>query len=111
MIGVFRTILNHCEIFFASIIIIGSVPVRGSYYGNTSAEILLDDVICSGSEISLLDCAHSPLGTHDCDPHTELAGVRCKGECTITYHNLADDVVLHTYSNKLLLQHLAPSLD
>ena len=39
--------------------------------------ILLDDVMCTGSELRLLNCISSPLGTHDCD-HTEDAGVICQ---------------------------------
>ncbi len=58
----------------------GSIPVRGSYYGNSSAEILLDDILCDGSETSLLECSHAGLGVHNCDTQTELAGVKCEGK-------------------------------
>ena len=57
----------------------GSIPVSGGHYGNVSAEILLDDVVCEGSESSLLMCGHAGLGVHNCNPETELAGVRCGG--------------------------------
>ncbi|KFO11622.1 Neurotrypsin, partial [Balearica regulorum gibbericeps] len=41
--------------------------------------ILLDDVACAGTELSLLDCPHSNWGQHDCS-HTEDVGVRCSPE-------------------------------
>uniref|UniRef100_A0A670HU34 Neurotrypsin n=1 Tax=Podarcis muralis TaxID=64176 RepID=A0A670HU34_PODMU len=38
--------------------------------------ILLDDVACTGSELSLFDCPHSNWGQHDCS-HEEDVGVHC----------------------------------
>uniref|UniRef100_A0A8C0BUC9 Neurotrypsin n=1 Tax=Buteo japonicus TaxID=224669 RepID=A0A8C0BUC9_9AVES len=43
--------------------------------------ILLDDVACAGTELSLLDCPHSNWGQHDCS-HAEDVGVRCSPEMT-----------------------------
>ncbi|XP_074815983.1 neurotrypsin-like isoform X2 [Natator depressus] len=41
--------------------------------------ILLDDMACTGTEFSLLDCPHSNWGQHDCS-HAEDVGVRCSPE-------------------------------
>ncbi|NXA39889.1 NETR protein, partial [Eudromia elegans] len=41
--------------------------------------ILLDDVACTGTELSLLDCAHSDWGQHDCS-HAEDVGIHCSPE-------------------------------
>lgn len=41
--------------------------------------ILLDDVGCKGTELSLLDCPHSNWGQHDCS-HAEDVGIRCSPE-------------------------------
>ncbi|XP_030425412.1 neurotrypsin-like [Gopherus evgoodei] len=41
--------------------------------------ILLDDVACTGTEFSFLDCPHSNWGQHDCS-HAEDVGVRCSPE-------------------------------
>lgn len=45
--------------------------------------ILLDDVICNGSEDGIVYCNRSEIGTHDCK-HSEDAGVICQG-LTYTY--------------------------
>ncbi|XP_067222124.1 deleted in malignant brain tumors 1 protein-like [Chanodichthys erythropterus] len=58
-----------------------------AYFGQGSDLIWLDDVECSGSESSLTQCSHSPLGNHDCG-HQEDAGVVClKGEYSIRLVN------------------------
>ncbi|KAH1168453.1 neurotrypsin-like [Mauremys mutica] len=41
--------------------------------------ILLDNVACTGTEFSFLDCPHSNWGQHDCS-HAEDVGVRCSPE-------------------------------
>uniref|UniRef100_A0A8C7PIG7 SRCR domain-containing protein n=1 Tax=Oncorhynchus mykiss TaxID=8022 RepID=A0A8C7PIG7_ONCMY len=51
-------------------------------FGKGSGSISLDDLACSGSEVSLLQCPHSGLGNHDCGHH-EDAGVTCAGEINV----------------------------
>ena len=58
--------------------IVDAVPFRNAFYGNGSGTIFLDNVICQGTESSLLDCTTNPIGEHNCD-HSEDAGVRCEG--------------------------------
>ena len=55
-----------------------------AYFGEGSGTILLDDVICSGTESDLLSCSHNGLRVHDCD-HSEDAGVRCEGTLIINW--------------------------
>ena len=58
---------------------LGSIPLLRSSGGNLSGyPIHLDNVVCTGSESSLLQCGHNSVGTHNCD-NTEMAGVRCGG--------------------------------
>ncbi|XP_018601024.1 B-cell receptor CD22-like [Scleropages formosus] len=45
-------------------------------FGSGEGTIWLDNMQCSGSETSLLDCQHGGLGTHNCN-HGEDAGVIC----------------------------------
>lgn len=55
-------------------------PIRraGSRYGRGTGDILLDNIICTGHESSLLECGHNPLRENNCD-HGEDAGVVCGG--------------------------------
>ena len=55
-----------------------ALPVRKATYGASLGPILLDDVVCTGTEPSLLMCERNPIREHDCD-HTEDAGVICEG--------------------------------
>ena len=48
-------------------------------FGSGSGPIFLDQLHCSGSEQSLLDCpTFTDLGLHNCD-HSMDAGVKCRG--------------------------------
>ncbi|XP_025112202.1 deleted in malignant brain tumors 1 protein-like isoform X2 [Pomacea canaliculata] len=47
-----------------------------AFYGAGTGRIWLDDIHCTGSETSILQCQHRPLGTHNCN-HYEDAGVDC----------------------------------
>ena len=58
------------------------VPLQG--FGGGSGDILLDNVVCRGTESSLLECSTNPIRQHNCD-HSEDAGVRCEGTHTHTH--------------------------
>ena len=47
-----------------------------SYFGEGIGPIVLDELQCSGSEMSLFKCDHDGLFSHDC-LHNEDAGVAC----------------------------------
>ncbi|POI28160.1 hypothetical protein CIB84_008090, partial [Bambusicola thoracicus] len=55
--------------------------------------ILLDDVACVGTELSLLDCPHSNWGQHDCS-HAEDVGVHCSPESNTVTGSLGPPVRL-----------------
>uniref|UniRef100_A0A673B6Z9 Soluble scavenger receptor cysteine-rich domain-containing protein SSC5D n=1 Tax=Sphaeramia orbicularis TaxID=375764 RepID=A0A673B6Z9_9TELE len=55
---------------------------KGAFFGRGNNSIWLDNVWCSGSESSILNCQHNRLGDHDCN-HGEDVGVICSG--TILY--------------------------
>uniref|UniRef100_A0A8C0ZLG8 SRCR domain-containing protein n=1 Tax=Castor canadensis TaxID=51338 RepID=A0A8C0ZLG8_CASCN len=52
---------------------------RAEFGEGRTLPILLDDVRCTGSEHSLLECTHAGVGTHNCG-HQEDAGVVCSHE-------------------------------
>ena len=53
----------------------------GAYFGQGTGPIWLDDLSCSGSELTLLQCSHRGLGSHNCS-HNEDVSVRCSGSKT-----------------------------
>ena len=60
---------------------IGAVPVNISgQLSQSMGPILLGDICCNGTESYLLECTHSPIGSHQCGPEN-LAGVECEGQC------------------------------
>ena len=61
-------LLLHCS---------GSTPLDNGFFGPGSGEIFLDEVLCQGTESSLLECMRSNEPPN-CD-HSEDAGVRCEG--------------------------------
>ena len=57
---------------------LGSVAVGGAYFGGGNGDIFLDNVVCRGTESSLLECSTNLVGQQNCN-HFEDAGVRCEG--------------------------------
>ncbi len=48
-------------------------------YGQSSKDIILDDVSCGGQESRIEDCHHAAWTTHNCGG-SESAGVVCRGK-------------------------------
>uniref|UniRef100_A0A8C5E7K0 SRCR domain-containing protein n=1 Tax=Gouania willdenowi TaxID=441366 RepID=A0A8C5E7K0_GOUWI len=58
-----------------------SAPTNAAF-GQGSGPIWLDDVHCSGNELSITECSHLGFGIHNCNHH-EDASVVCEGETFI----------------------------
>ena len=50
---------------------------REAHFGEGSGDILLDNLLCTGREATLLDCPHNGRYIHNCN-HSEDAGVTCE---------------------------------
>jgi len=48
----------------------------GNYYGSSTDMIWLDDLHCTGTETSLVDCTHNGWAVHNCG-HNEDVSVVC----------------------------------
>lgn len=58
----------------------GHVQTFGHSFGKGNGPILLDNVICTGSETSILTCLSNGLYQHNCaEDHSEDAAVICNG--------------------------------
>ena len=54
----------------------GAIARGSAYFGQGTGSILLDDVQCTGNEVSIFSCYHNSIGLHDCG-HNDDAGVVC----------------------------------
>ena len=55
---------------------LGPAQVVKEKFGSGQGPIWLDELGCSGSETTLLECNRLPWAKHNCK-HTEDVGVRC----------------------------------
>ena len=54
----------------------GAAAYSNAHFGQGSGGIFLSNVLCTGTESSLLDCPHAGIGVHTCRHHDD-AGVSC----------------------------------
>ena len=54
----------------------GALARNFSYFGQGTGPIILDNVQCNGTEVTIADCNSNPAYIHDCY-HGEDAGVHC----------------------------------
>ena len=55
----------------------GGTAIYGNKVPDGTGDILLDEVSCTGDELSLFACKHNGIGISDCNNHREDAGVKC----------------------------------
>ena len=65
--------------------------LRSALGSPSNTSIILDNVVCSGGESSLLECDYISTSSISCDRSHE-AGVRCGGrQCEYTYNTFSID--------------------
>ena len=82
-----------------------------AHYGQGTGRIILDDLVCSGSESSLYACSHSGLYVHNCGHWEDASAVcelhmqaaSCRGALIILFaigyrNELMADWLMHTSS-------------
>ena len=59
----------------------GATTLTGAAVVDGTGAIVLDNLLCAGTESRLVDCPNNGLGVHNC-VHSEDAGVRCLAPVT-----------------------------
>ena len=67
----------------------GVIAYSSARFGQGTGDILLDNLGCTGSEASLVECPHNGIGIDDCS-HFEDAGVFCPTckQITVIYSHI-----------------------
>lgn len=60
------------------VLLLDATPLGLAHFGQGSGDILLDELFCDGSELTLQNC-NSAGSSHNCN-HGEDAGVRCNSK-------------------------------
>ena len=69
--------LNDAQVLCTELGLAEAVAVgNNAFYGQGSGQIWLDDVNCTGTEETIVDCIHNGWGSHNCN-HREDASVNC----------------------------------
>ncbi len=88
---------------------IGSLPVKGAFFGQGTGRILLDDLSCDGSEQTLLNCTNRNSMPSGCD-HSEDAGVKCQGRFNCHWKSVKKNSCACIYSQIGLMGFLIAKL-
>ncbi|KAK2155410.1 hypothetical protein LSH36_241g04007 [Paralvinella palmiformis] len=74
---------NDAHVVCRQLGLTGGTARMNAFYGQGTGDILLDGVMCAGTERHLAECAHKGWGVHRCD-HKDDAGVMCNADIRLS---------------------------
>lgn len=82
------------KLLYDNVMTSGARAVHGSVYAAASSRpVLMDDVHCTGTEDTILDCSHSSIGNHFCSKYSPnenlLVVIQCKSGALLYYLKIA----------------------
>ena len=68
------------------LLFVGGVAYSDARYGSGDGPIVLNNLVCTGTETNIFDCVHDGIGVIGTCTHSDDAAVMCQeGECVCVH--------------------------